>query len=1601
MSNALSPTQQFPQQTIELGSNPTQLNGSIGVGINGLELPANSEPASLHRLAIANLSLESQTLEQTALTSSPLWSQPWQEIALTSPLADATATGSHIDALLPQNSANGSQPLVGILDTGFDLSRSGLPGESQIYLGYDWVEGDRNPLVTDHSSTSHGNQVLEAFSQAASSNAPASIWLGRAVGSGDWAASLVEFVATAQALGHPNAVANLSFDLTEVQADGSIIPRNNLSENEIAALEFARQQGIIVVAASGNNNADLSALAQAAQQFDNVLTVGAAEQAGLDINRASYSNYGEGLSLLAEVPGNLAGSPQGTSLAATQVTQAVQTLWQRHSHLSYSQVTNLLESSATDLQAPGWDNETGHGLLNLDQALRDASQQSTVQDGIASSQIEAPFLATAPNPWDFTSNNPQHLERALALDVAQVTPGDGTTNIDTQASIRVQFASEAIDPNSLTSDSFQLVDDDGTAIAASIGSDITGGVISLTPQGPLDPFSTYSIVITADLLNDQGEAATPFSTSFTTGAQGSSPAGLRFNNQAALSGESRFGVSSIAVGPDGNVYASDITGNVLRYNLDPSTGLATSTDTVFAQSGAQIVGIAFDPNATATDLQLWITYAEQDNSGFSGTISKLALPAVSGGTTTKQDYITGLPNSIGLPHQPNGIAFGSDGKLYQTVGGVATLGGTANWGVDESPLSAAVIVADVNSANFPTNQTGSAVDVQTVGLDTDGDPTTENYDPAAANAPVQLFATGLRNAYDLAWHSNGNLYSGINQNSIGGSVFTPQSPDGSVPAINARPNEMLALIQEGNYYGHPNPSRGEYVLNGGNPTAGVDPREVTEYPVGVEPDPDFDSSLIYDTRSIGGTSPNGLTEYTGPGSLNGRLLVSFFSGARTIQSFELGADGLVAATEALQDTNGNNLQFNSPLDVAVHPSGRIYVADFGFAQSNPNGGNVRVLTPLAEASVIITPSNGSTDVSEAGITDSYTVALATQPNGPVTIAITPDGELTSDITNLIFTPTSWNSPQTVTVSAVDDSDIEGQHSGSISHSITSGSGDYGTGLAIASLTTTITDNDNLPPAAGVEIVETNGNTTVTEGGNSDSLSIRLTAAPTDNVVLSLIPDGQLDLGPANSGTVDLTFTTTNWNQAQSITINAVDDSLVEGSHSGEINYDIASADEEYETLVIAPTTVEITDNNVPGVQILPTDGDTIVTEGGPQDSYEIVLTARPRGNVNIDLAFDNSQLASTTSRVIFTPANWNIPKVVQVQAIDDTLLEGTTLSTISHIVSSGDSNFDGLTAADLDVTIADSLPPGVQILPTDGDTIVTEGGPQDSYEIVLTARPISNVNIDLALDSSQLTSNTSRVIFTPANWNLPQVVQVQAIDDALTEDTALSTISHVVSSGDSNFDGLDAADLDVVVVDNDLSNGGNALFVAGSSGLSGSDAIARDLLISKGYSVTVVDDDFSQTSDANGQNLILISQTVQSTKVNTKFTNTAVPIIVWESFLYDDLGMANGFGFIPSGSSITLTNSSHPLSGGLPTGNTPIYSGSGSLGWGDPTNNNAISIAHTGNPNQLAVFGYEQGVTMDGLVAPEKRIGLSFWENPDNQGNNEALLDAAIDWAIS
>jgi Ca2+-binding RTX toxin-like protein len=87
------------------------------------------------------------------------------------------------------------------------------------------------------------------------------------------------------------------------------------------------------------------------------------------------------------------------------------------------------------------------------------------------------------------------------------------------------------------------------------------------------------------------------------------------------------------------------------------------------------------------------------------------------------------------------------------------------------------------------------------------------------------------------------------------------------------------------------------------------------------------------------------------------------------------------------------------------------------------------------------------------------VRLNTQPSANVTVAITPESQVTVSLRALTFTSANWNVAQTVTVKAVDDEVVEGDHVSLISHATTSTDTLYNN--LVAPLTVNISDNDNL------------------------------------------------------------------------------------------------------------------------------------------------------------------------------------------------------------------------------------------------------------------------------------------------------------------------------------------------------------------------------------------------------------------------------------------------------------------------------------------------------------------------------------------------------------
>ncbi|KAA1425031.1 choice-of-anchor D domain-containing protein [Mumia zhuanghuii] len=618
--------------------------------------------------------------------------------------------------------------------------------------------------------------------------------------------------------------------------------------------------------------------------------------------------------------------------------------------------------------------------------------------------------------------------------VRKSTPANLAAGVSPTGSVvsDLNLVGGGVAPTSLQGGTVRLVKvSDGSAVA---GSALTSGgadTINFSPTATLADNTAYRLEITDGVKDVDGRAFLPYSMVFTTGV-GTTPGGPVAFAKTDSGAPAGAMYTSVVKGPDGRLYAGSISGEIYRFDIQADGTLAnrqtiTSVKT-YSNSAASgdtynkgtrtVIGLAFDPASTASNLILWISdnapYLGQSNvPDSSGRIGKLT----GANLENYQAIVDGLPRSV-KDHEANSVAFGPDGALYLNVGANNAMGAPDGaWANrEERLLSAAVLRLDPSklpaAAQLPVNvRTGDA----------------GSYDPYAATAPLTAYATGVRNAYDLVWHTNGHLYVPTNGSAAGGNVpavpdtlpaVCAKRPDGGytgpkVAAQTSNPEETDYVfdIKKGKYYGHPNPSRCEYILNNGNPTAAKDPFENSKYPVGTQSDPNYALSDVYDAGLH--ASANGVIEYKGNafgGALKGKLLYVRYSSGRDIVSFDVAADGKLSnRKEALSGTT--NLQ--QPLDLTEDTAtGNIYVtqltdnpATTSIALLKPQGGNggpgaevsprvvlsgpVNVTSPAATATVTNTGAQTLT-IPAGGLSltgaDASQFAVATPNTAPITVA---------------------------------------------------------------------------------------------------------------------------------------------------------------------------------------------------------------------------------------------------------------------------------------------------------------------------------------------------------------------------------------------------------------------------------------------------------------------------------------------------------------------------------------------------------------------------------------------------------------------------------------
>lgn len=352
--------------------------------------------------------------------------------------------------------------------------------------------------------------------------------------------------------------------------------------------------------------------------------------------------------------------------------------------------------------------------------------------------------------------------------------------------------------------------------------------------------------------------------------------------------------TALTFGSDGRLYVSELGGRIVALSLTED-GRAASMEVIAEESMFnQVLGLAYADVGGQPALYVSHNYISQSGDGpFANEIIRLIGPDLS----EPEPVITGLPVS-GHNHGTNDLEFGPDGRLYIAQGGTTSSGAPAepddarwrDW--DESPLSGAILVAEIDAPEFDGEIT---YDSELATRDTN-----------MIGGDVSVFSPGHRNTYDILFHSNGHLYSVDN----GSSEPVPASLDCDTlgPPPDNDPDQ-LNLVVEGAYYGHANRNRGR-----------EEPRQCEN----VSP---FDESEGDGMLLLVPPSSNSLLEVTEgvfPEDWHGDLLLGWWTGGQ-IRRLRLSDGGQrVEGQEIVLDGLG------APIAMATDPAtGIIYVAEFG------------------------------------------------------------------------------------------------------------------------------------------------------------------------------------------------------------------------------------------------------------------------------------------------------------------------------------------------------------------------------------------------------------------------------------------------------------------------------------------------------------------------------------------------------------------------------------------------------------------------------------------------------------------------------------------------
>ncbi len=310
--------------------------------------------------------------------------------------------------------------VVGVLDTGIDWNHPDLAAnmwnDSEGYHGYNFIAGNRIPMddntngyddlgkFTANIYTYHGTHVAGVIGAVSNND----------IGIAGMAQILLMAVKVMNDSGE-GTDATVSSGIRWAVDHGADVVTMSLGVDGAStvlenAINYASSNGVVTVAASGNNGASFVSYPAA---YPSVIAVGAIDNTN---RRASFSNFGDGLDVMA--PGVGIYSTQGggdgyhelsgTSTAAPYVAGVAALMLSVNPALTSAEIGNVINSTATDISITGYDAATGWGVVDAFTAVNRIAAPTVT---ITTSPSYVPLNGTFSISWLVSGGSPGAISR--------------------------------------------------------------------------------------------------------------------------------------------------------------------------------------------------------------------------------------------------------------------------------------------------------------------------------------------------------------------------------------------------------------------------------------------------------------------------------------------------------------------------------------------------------------------------------------------------------------------------------------------------------------------------------------------------------------------------------------------------------------------------------------------------------------------------------------------------------------------------------------------------------------------------------------------------------------------------------------------------------------------------------------------------------------------------------------------------------------------------------------------------------------------------------------------------------------------------------------